>query len=348
MLNEDELINHPSPSYTPGRQGTRVRHITFHHVVGSAESALARFDNPNEQVSAHFVVADDSIYVCVNTDDTAWTNGVWASNLESITIEHEGDWRNGYRNDAVIANSARLVAWLRSLYPDATPKRHRDIIATACPGDLPVEEIWDKASAILNPPPQPDPAPEVPPTLEFNAITPKKVVTTSDTNLWDLSFTNWHDAQSVKVLPKDTTIDVAATVNHPLGGVYYISQWSYDRKIFNGINVVDVQDYSPPQPEPTPPVPTEPEPPVEPPVVVPPVEGPVIPVVPSKKKALWEAIKSLLRLVVFAIPGILIAAITNDPELGAGYGVPILAVLKLIDKYIHESDKTKLRGLVPF
>lgn len=160
ILKEEELVNHASPNYTPSRSGQPVRHITFHHVVGPASSALARFDNPSQQVSAHFVVGHDVIYCCVNTDDTAWCNGNWQSNLESVTIEHEGDWRNGFRDDRVINNSARLVAWLRTLYPSATPNRHRDIIATACPGDLPVEEIWTKASAILNPPaPKPVPVP---------------------------------------------------------------------------------------------------------------------------------------------------------------------------------------------
>lgn len=155
MLNEDELVNIASPNYTPGRQGTPVRHITFHHVVGPASSAVARFSNPANQVSAHFIVAADRVICMVNTDDTAWCNGNWASNLESVTIEHEGDWRNGYRNEAVIANSARLVAWLRTFYPTATPNRHRDIIATACPGELPVEEIWNRATDILFPKPKP-------------------------------------------------------------------------------------------------------------------------------------------------------------------------------------------------
>jgi len=165
MLNENELINVASPNYTPGRAGTPVRHITFHHIVGPVSSAVTRFSDPAQQVSTHFAVGSENVYCFVNTDDTAWGNGVWASNLESISIEHEGDWRNGYRNEAVLANSARLVAWLRSLYPDATPNRHRDIMATACPGDLPVEEIWARASNILNPTPPPPPPVVVPPVI---------------------------------------------------------------------------------------------------------------------------------------------------------------------------------------
>lgn len=173
MLDENELINHPSPNYSPGRSGQPVRHITFHHVVGPASSALARFDNPDNQVSAHFVVGANDIWCCVNTDDTAWCNGNWQSNLESVTIEHEGDWRNGFRSDAVINNSARLVAWLRTLYPTASPMRHRQVIATACPGDLPVEEIWAKASEILNPtPPVVVPPPVVTPPVEPPVIVP--------------------------------------------------------------------------------------------------------------------------------------------------------------------------------
>lgn len=175
MLNENELINKVSPNYTPGRAGTPVRHITFHHVVGSAESAISKFQSSASETSAHFVVGHDKVYCCVNTDDTAWTNGNWASNLESVTIEHEGDWRNGFRDDRVIAQSVKLVAWLRSLYPNATPLRHRDISATACPGDLPVEEIWNKAFNVLNPPAPTPPPPPAPIPTPIPAPTPTPI-----------------------------------------------------------------------------------------------------------------------------------------------------------------------------
>ena len=165
MLNENELINEPAAdgNFMFGRDGNSVSVITYHHTDSTtAESAIARFKLVGVQVSAHFMVANDNIYCCVNTDDTAYSNGVWQSNLESVSIEHVGIWLNGFRDDGVIANSARLTAWLRSLYPIATPIRHRDVYPTVCPGDLPVEEIWQKASDILNPPAAPSPIPATP------------------------------------------------------------------------------------------------------------------------------------------------------------------------------------------
>lgn len=96
-----------------------------------------------------------------------------------------------------------------------------------------------------------------------------------------------------------------------------------------------------PDPEPTEPTPTEPPVPTDPVEDTPPV------VVITPKSPAWESIKSLLRLVVFALPGGLITLLTSDPSLGFGYGVPILALLKFVDKYIHESP-SKLKGLLPF
>jgi hypothetical protein len=67
-------------------------------------------------------------------------------------MEHHGDWRNGYRNEQVIENSARVVAWLRDQGLVNRPIRHRDVslIGTACPSDLVVEEIWNRATDIIN------------------------------------------------------------------------------------------------------------------------------------------------------------------------------------------------------
>lgn len=247
-----------SPNYSEGRQGTPVRRIAFHHVVGTAASAVSKFKSSASQTSAHFVVAPTKIYCCVDTDNTAWTNGNWASNLESVTIEHEGDWRNGYRNDGVIEQSAKLVAWLRTIYPNATPIRHRDVAQTQCPGDLPVEEIWNKATAILNPP---KPTPVTPPAtaIQITDIQNRVVVTKKDANLWDLNFNTWAEAKSVKVIPKGTEVEISAIAKHPLGSSYYMTEYSFAKGIKNGINIVDCEE-KPAPPVVTPPVQPTPQP----------------------------------------------------------------------------------------
>ena len=62
------------------------------------------------------------------------------------------------------------------------------------------------------------------------------------------------------------------------------------------------------------------------------------------KKAALEA----GRLLVFAIPGILITVLTDNPELGGSLGATILLVLKSLDRGIHENKKTQADGILPF
>ena len=62
------------------------------------------------------------------------------------------------------------------------------------------------------------------------------------------------------------------------------------------------------------------------------------------KKAALEA----ARLLVFAIPGILITVLTDNPELGGSLGATILLVLKSLDRGIHEDKTTEAKGLLPF
>lgn len=251
-------------NYTVGRERP-ISKITFHHVVGSDDSAISRF-TANSQVSAHFVVGDTKITQMVDLNNTAWCNANWNSNNECITIEHEGDWRNGYRNEAVLANSAKLVAWLRTVYPNIGFNRHRDVYSTLCPADLPVEEIWNRATQILNPPKPPTPPAPPTPALQVNDVQNKIVVTNKDANLWDLTYTSYATAKSVKVIPKGTEVEISATAKHPLGSTYYLTEYSFSKGIMNGINIVDVTDK------------VVVPPPVVPPVVVPPVTPPTPPV----------------------------------------------------------------------
>ena len=67
-----------------------------------------------------------------------------------------------------------------------------------------------------------------------------------------------------------------------------------------------------------------------------------------KNKTFKEALKEIGRLLVFSIPGALILLLTQSPELAGAYGVPILYVLRAIDRGIHEDEDTEKQGLVPF
>jgi len=290
---------HPN-NYTVGRQGRSPRYITFHHAVGTMESVLQAWSNPARQGSSHFAVGARGAWQFVDTDNTAWTNGNWNSNLESVTIEHEGDWRFSYTNEACLENSAKLVALIRKTHPTIVGfTRHRDIFGTQCPGDLPCERIWDRATQIMNPPVVVPPiqAP-TPPTasIQITDVQNRKVVLNKDTNLWDLTFTTWAGAKSVKTLAKGTEIEVSATAKHPLGGLYYLSEYSFSRGIMNGINSADCDEIEVKPVDP----PVVVEPPVEPPVVVEPpiVTPPTTPEMPN----LWQLfIQSLVTLIKFLL-----------------------------------------------
>lgn len=246
-------------NYTKGRRGKSVRYITFHHTAANNTTLRDLWGNPSRNGSSHYFVGTDRIEQYVDEANTAWTNGVFASNLESVTIETNGDWRFGYRNEATLNNLVELVRDLRKRYPGISYQIHRQVFSgTVCPGDLPVEEVWQRSepqAAVLR-----------------RDIADKKVALVRDTNVWDMSFTKYSNAKAVAALPAGTVIDVAGIYDHPLGTSYYLSNYSWERGLNNGINVKDTIDYVPPAPEPAP-VPVPVEPPVEePPVVQPPPE----------------------------------------------------------------------------
>jgi hypothetical protein len=267
----NDIVWKGAVSYTQGRWGHVPKYITFHHIVGTMESAASIFANPAAQRSTHFAVGARGAWQFVDTDDTAWGNTNWDSNLESISIEHEGDWRFGYTNPGCLEQSAQLVALLRKTHPTIIGfNRHRQVAqtATVCPGDLPCEDIWNRATQILEAESRPTPPPVAPPitnpvNIQVTDVQNKTVVANKDLNLWDLNFNTWGEAKAVKTIPKGTLIEVSATAKHPLGGLYYLTEYSFSKGIMNGINSVDVDEVGAPV---IPPEPPKPEvPPVEPP-----------------------------------------------------------------------------------
>lgn len=251
-----QLVWIPSPNYTAGRQGKPIRKRTFHHVVGSADSAKNKFLIKGG-ISSHFIIGASVIYCMVDTNNTAYTNGNWASNLESVTMEHEGDWRNGFRSEAVINNSVRLNAWLLDLYPSTTFNRHREVATngTVCPSDLPVEEIEQKARALRDSYYAPTP----PPTPEW--LKNRKPLTQSvmyaqvdGIRLWNLADTS--KPSDTRTFARNTDFAIAGETT--VGGVkYYITVYSMKNSVGAGFKASELG--ATPWTPPPPPTDTRPE-----------------------------------------------------------------------------------------
>lgn len=269
-----------SSNYTKGR-GRVISKITIHHMASQPDTLRYLWADPTRNGSSHFGVFPDKIEQYVQIGDTAWCNGNWASNQESITIENWGDWRNGFVNTGVIANLKKLLRELRRAYPAAQLTFHQDVsdAYTQCPAELRgyAQNAWNELTQEFAPP-VPVPAPS---TIKYEVITPKRIQLTRNANLWNFAFNKWSDAQAVKDYPAGTVIDVVAVATNALGGKYYMTAYSYNGgqvRATNGFNTADCKDYVEPTPAPvptpTPPVsePVKPTPvPVPEPVPTPPV-----------------------------------------------------------------------------
>lgn len=246
---------HPG-NYTVGRpNGGRNGQETFHHVVGSADSAVLVFNTPGRQGSAHFIVTDKPgvIYQCVNINDTAWADSNWASNLRSISVEHHGDWRNGYNNPTVRENAALLCAWLRDQGLISHAVRHRQVATngTICPADLPVESIWNRATEIIAQYNKPAEQPEY--IKNRKAIS--KTVYAQIEGLRLINLNNPSAYADARVFARNTSFELGSETT--VGGVkYYITKSSTDTNAPNGIRASEVADT--PWVAPTQPVPPKP------------------------------------------------------------------------------------------
>lgn len=220
--------------------------------------------------SVNYVLSDNKITLLVNPDNVAWASQSGNATTVSIefqpTLGSEGYKKGGWLIDQLEQRYARSLQLLPHSY----------WFQTACPGSIDINRLraeadkW-KSGAYDNPPaPSYPPAPTPPPTtqitLQITDIPNKQVKLVRDANLWDLHFAKWADAKAVKTLPAGTQVEVSAIAKHPLGGSYYLSEYSFSKGIGNGINVKDCEDVSTPPPpvEPAPvpvptPIPVEPD-----------------------------------------------------------------------------------------
>ena len=240
-------------NFTYGRSGRALRYFTVHHSAGWEDTLRYLWANPARGGSSHFWVGNNAgqIEQYVDTDDTAWCNGNWISNCESISCETRGDWR-GYYDQTTINNLEELMFRCLQAYPNLQLTFHMDVSDkfTLCPADLKnagyAAQAWNRAKARLNAPaPTPTPAPS---KITYEKITPKRVELLKVANLWDFNFTSWATAKAVKTFGQGELIDVVAIATNQLGGKYYMTAYSYNDgniRATNGVNVVDVKDYVP-------------------------------------------------------------------------------------------------------
>ena len=232
-----------------GRSGNPVRFITIHHSAGWEATLRYLWADPNRNGSSHFWVGNQAgqIEQYVDTNDTAWTNGNWQSNLQSITIEVRGDWR-GYYDQQTLNNLELLLQQLRKNYPTAQIQYHKDVSdkITLCPADLKdkgyARQVWDRVTAWLNPQPAPSPS------ITYRKIAPKRIKLTRAANLWNFKFTDWTKAEAIKAYDAGAVIDVVAIAKNALGGEYYMTAYSYNNGAIrqtNGFNIKDCIDYVP-------------------------------------------------------------------------------------------------------
>jgi N-acetyl-anhydromuramyl-L-alanine amidase AmpD len=131
----------PTTNYGKGRT-VGIDTIVFHHIVGDAAGAIARFRQSGVQVSSTYIIGSDGqVYYTVSEANTPYTNGNYQENSRSITIEHAGGHSTVPYTEAMYRASINLVRDIRSRHNITRFLRHKDIVATACPGGLDVERI---------------------------------------------------------------------------------------------------------------------------------------------------------------------------------------------------------------
>lgn len=150
---------HPH-NFQSGRGGRPIKRFIIHATQGSLQSAAHRFNNPKEQVSAHYGIAKNGgIEQYVSDSDTAYHAGNFEINQESIGIEFE-DVKDGIeptiQQYQAAAELLKAKAELYSIELGAdTIEPHKKYRATECPGDVNlgrlINLVTDRQVRLFNP-----------------------------------------------------------------------------------------------------------------------------------------------------------------------------------------------------
>lgn len=104
-----------------------IRYVVIHVTQGSYASAINWFQNPNSNVSAHYVIrsSDGDITQMVREKDIGWHAGNRTYNEQSIGIEHEGYVSNcTWFTDIMYRTSAYLVRHITARYGIPRDREH--------------------------------------------------------------------------------------------------------------------------------------------------------------------------------------------------------------------------------
>ncbi|MFB7669219.1 N-acetylmuramoyl-L-alanine amidase [Kitasatospora sp. NPDC056138] len=120
-------------NYNPANRpedGEKIRYIVVHDTEGEYAGAIASFQNPAEQASAHYLVraSDGHVTQLVHTRDIAWHSGNKTVNMHSIGIEHEGfalpQDRPTWYSEQLYQSSAELVRYLAARFGVPLDRQH--------------------------------------------------------------------------------------------------------------------------------------------------------------------------------------------------------------------------------
>lgn len=280
----NQMSNSPLVQYTrisPNSNNPRnhkIDKITIHHVAGvvSVETLGEIFAPSSRQASSNYGIGSDGrIAMYVEEKNRSWCSSSWDNDQRAITIEVSnsatgGNWPvSDYVLsrvidlcvDICIRNDIEKLNFTGDANGNLT--MHRYFANTSCPGDYLASKfpyIADEVNKRLSSS-----------KLKVEEIERKSVKINKNTSLWDLDFSTYDQAKSVKQFKEGDVIDnIVAVVHHPVGSDYYLTEYSYKNNVMNGFNTKDCDDIvneepkEEPIPEPTPePIP-EPTPTPEP------------------------------------------------------------------------------------
>jgi len=219
--------------------------------------------------SVNYVLSNKKITLVVNPDNVAWASQ--SGNPTTISCEF-----SPHLNTEGYKKAGWLVWQLDQRYGrKLTMYKHSNWNLTACPGHISPTKIRQEANkwadGKYNPPPEPKPVPK-PTTIITDWKLWKEteqvyVANKQPTYLYDLSkATDWNTIKKVKTFDVGDKITIAGSFrNTRIDRTYYVTRYSFDRKIANGFHPTDLDVYVPPRPIPKPPTePVEPTDPVEP------------------------------------------------------------------------------------